>query len=135
MIMKNYKVIVNGTAYEVSVEEINEADIKNTAAQAAPSAQTAAPAPAQPAAEVQPTPAQTSPTSGSGEKIESPMPGTILSVNVSNGTAVKEGDILFVLEAMKMENEILAPISGTVSSVNVTQGATVNSGSLLCTIG
>jgi biotin carboxyl carrier protein len=62
------------------------------------------------------------------------MPGTILKVNVSNGQAVKKGDVLMVLEAMKMENEILAPNDGTVSSVNVNQGATVESGSVLCSL-
>lgn len=63
------------------------------------------------------------------------MPGTILSVNVQNGSAVKKGDVLFILEAMKMENEIMAPCDGTVASVSVTKGAAVESGSLLCVIG
>ena len=63
------------------------------------------------------------------------MPGNILAVNVANGQAVKTGDVLFVLEAMKMENEIMAPCDGTVSSVSVQKGATVNSGDLLCVIG
>ena len=65
----------------------------------------------------------------------SPMPGTILDVKVSNGQSVKEGDLLFILEAMKMENEIFAPASGTVSSVAVQKGATVNPGDTLCVIG
>ena len=63
------------------------------------------------------------------------MPGTILSVNVQNGAAVKKGDILFILEAMKMENEIMAPCDGTVLSVNTTKGSAVESGTLLCVIG
>ena len=62
------------------------------------------------------------------------MPGTILKVNVSNGQAVKKGDVLFILEAMKMENEIMAPCDGTVSGVNVANGASVESGTLLCTL-
>ena len=108
--MKKYNVTVNGTAYEVTVEAVNAADIKAPAAPAA-----AAPA--------------------GGEKITSPMPGTILSVNVSNGSAVKKGDVLMILEAMKMENEIMAPCDGTIASVNVTKGASVNTGDLLCVIG
>ena len=63
------------------------------------------------------------------------MPGTILAVNVANGSAVKKGDVLMILEAMKMENEIMAPCDGAVTSVAVTKGASVESGTLLCTIG
>lgn len=118
--MKKYNVTVNGTAYEVTVEAVNAADIKAPAAPATP-APAAAPAPvAAPAG---------------GEKISSPMPGTILNVNVSNGSAVKKGDVLMILEAMKMENEIMAPCDGTVASVSVTKGASVNTGDLLCVIG
>lgn len=63
------------------------------------------------------------------------MPGTILTVNVTSGSTVKKGDVLMILEAMKMENEIMAPCDGTVTSVSVTKGAAVESGTLLCTIG
>ena len=122
--MKKYNVTVNGTAYEVTVEAVNAADIKAPAVPATP-APAAAPAPAAvPAA-----------APAGGEKISSPMPGTILSVNVSNGSAVKKGDVLMILEAMKMENEIMAPCDGTVASVSVTKGASVNTGDLLCVIG
>lgn len=114
--MKAYKVNVNGNVYEITIEVIDKADIK------APAAQAPAPAAAPVAA---PAGAQT---------ISAPMPGTILKVNVSNGQAVKKGDVLMVLEAMKMENEILAPNDGTVSSVNVAQGATVESGTVLCSL-
>ena len=63
------------------------------------------------------------------------MPGTILSVNVQNGAAVKKGDVLFILEAMKMENEINSPCDGTILSVNTSKGSAVESGTLLCVIG
>ena len=116
--MRNYHVNVNGTAYEVTVEEV-----KGGAAPAA--APVAAPAPAPAAA---PAPA------GAGEQVTSPMPGTILDVKVSAGQAVKSGQVLMVLEAMKMENEIMAPKDGTVTAVSVSKGASVESGTLLCTI-
>ena len=113
--MKKYKVNVNGTAYEVEIEEMT----------GAPAAAPAAAAPAAPA------PA----ASGAGESITSPMPGNILAVNVAAGDMVKKGQVLMILEAMKMENEIMAPCDGTVTSVSVTKGAAVESGALLCTIG
>ena len=80
-----------------------------------------------------PAPAAAAPAGG--EKVSAPMPGTILDVRVSNGQTVKKGDILFILEAMKMENEIMAPCGGTIASVSVTKGAAVDSGALLCVIG
>ncbi len=113
--MKKYRVNVNGTVYEVELEEM-------TGAPAA--APVAAPAPS----------AAAVPAAG-GEKVTSPMPGTILSVNVAAGDAVKRGQVLMILEAMKMENEIMCPCDGTVASVSVTKGAAVESGTLLCTIG
>ena len=112
--MKKYRVTVNGTVYEVELEEITGA--VPAAAPAAP----AAPAPAAPA--------------GDGEKITSPMPGTILAVNVTVGQSVKKGDVLMVLEAMKMENEIMCPRDGVVSSVQAAKGASVESGKLLCVL-
>ena len=112
--MKNYRVNVNGTVYEVSVEEIGVSEVKAAPA-AAPAAKPAAPA-------------------GAGEKITAPMPGNILSVNVSAGQEVKKGDVLMVLEAMKMENEIMAPKAGKVTSVAVSKGSTVATGDLLCTV-
>ena len=114
--MKKYRVNVNGTVYEVELEEITGA----APAAAAPVATPAAAPAAAPAG---------------GEKVCAPMPGTILSVNVSNGSAVKKGDVLMILEAMKMENEIMAPCDGTVTSVAAAKGAAVESGALLCTIG
>ena len=116
--MKKYRVNVNGTVYEVELEEITGA---------APAASVATPAAA-------PAPAPAAAPAG-GEKVCAPMPGNILAVNVSNGSAVKKGDVLMILEAMTMENEIMAPCDGTVTSVSVTKGAAVESGALLCTIG
>ena len=121
--MKKYNVNVNGNLYEITLEVIEDG------AAPAPKAETAVPAPAPTA----PT-APAAPVAAGGEKVSSPMPGTILSVNVSAGDTVKSGDILFVLEAMKMENEIMAPRDGKVTSVGVSKGASVNSGDILCTI-
>lgn len=121
--MKKYNVTVNGTAYEITLEVADAAEIKATAPAAAPAA---APVPAAVAA---PTAAP-----ANGETVTAPMPGTILAVNVSNGAAVKKGDVLMVLEAMKMENEIVAPADGTVASVNVTKGSSVETGAVLCVI-
>ena len=117
--MKKYNVTVNGTAYEITLEVVDAADVKAT-----PAAPAATPAPA-----VAPAAAP-----ADGESVNAPMPGTILAVNVQNGTAVKKGDVLMVLEAMKMENEIMAPCDGTVASVNVTKGAAVDTGAVLCVI-
>ena len=113
--MKKYRVNVNGTAYEVEIEEMNGAP----AAAPVAAAPAAAPAPA---------------ASGAGESITSPMPGNILAVNVAAGDMVKKGQVLMILEAMKMENEIMASHDGKVTAVAVTKGAAVESGALLCTI-
>ena len=82
-----------------------------------------------------PAAAPAAPVSGGKETVSSPMPGNILAVNVTNGAAVKKGDVLMILEAMKMENEIMSPCDGTILSVNVTKGATVETGAVLCVIG
>ncbi len=120
--MKTYKVTVNGTAYEITLEAIDAAEVKAQPKQEA--------APTAPAA----TPTAAPAASAGGESVTSPMPGTILSVNVQNGASVKKGDVLMVLEAMKMENEILSPCDGTVSAVNVAKGAAVDTGAVLCVI-
>ncbi|MBQ9247746.1 MAG: biotin/lipoyl-binding protein [Ruminococcus sp.] len=119
--MKNLRITVNGTAYDVQVEELG-ADAVAAAPAPAP-AKTAAPKAAPKA------------TAGAGEKVAAPMPGTIVSVNVSNGQSVKAGDVLVVLEAMKMENEIKAPSDGTITSVVVAKGESVDTGATLVTIG
>ena len=115
--MKKYRVTVNGTAYEIELEELTGA------------APAAAPAAAPVAA---PAPVAAAPAGG--EKITAPMPGNILAVNVAQGQAVKKGQVLMILEAMKMENEIMAPCDGTVASLNTSKGATVETGALLCVI-
>ncbi len=120
--MRNFLVNVNGTKYEVAVEEID--------AKAAPAAkQPAAPAPAPQAA-----PAKAAAAPAGGTQVTCPMPGTIMAVNVKEGEAVKAGQAIFVLEAMKMESDIPAPVSGTIAGIVVSKGASVETGSLLCTI-
>ena len=121
--MKYYNISVNGVAYSVSVEE--------TAAGAAPVAPAAAPAPkAAPAPAAAAAPAAPAGAAGA-VAVKAPMPGNILDVKVKAGDSVKAGDVLVILEAMKMENEIVAPQDGTVASVNVNKGDTVNSGDTL----
>ena len=127
--MKYYNISVNGVAYSVSVEE--------TAAGAAPVAPAAAPAPKAapaPAASAAPA-APAAPASAGAVEVKAPMPGNILDVKVAAGASVKAGDVLVILEAMKMENEIFAPCAGTISSVAVAKGAAVNPGDVLCVIG
>ncbi len=116
-----YVVTLNGKDYEVEVDELSEAIVTNVAPTAAPAQ--AAPVAAQPSAPAAaPAPA---PVSGSGTAVKAPMPGTILKVNVTAGQSVKAGDIMFILEAMKMENEIVAPTDGTVSQVVAAKGSSV----------
>ena len=131
-----YKVTLNGRTYEVEVEagkamllDEYEAIVPAAAPVAAP---VAAPTPvAAPAAA--PAPAAAAPVAG--DAVTAPMPGNILKVNVTAGQAVKEGDVLVVLEAMKMENEILAPKACTVKQVLVSKGATVDTGATLVVLG
>lgn len=119
--MKNLKITVNGTVYDVQVEEVDGT--------AAPSAVSVA----QPLASKAAVPAPKAAATG-GEPITSPMPGTIISVNVKAGQAVKKGDVLVVLEAMKMENEIKAAKDGKVVSVAVNKGESVDTGTVLVTM-
>lgn len=109
--MSKYKVNVNGNLYEIEVELMKEGETV-----AAPT-KAAAPAAA-----------------GDGEKISAPMPGTILDVKVKVGDSVKKGQVLMILEAMKMENEIMAGCDGKITSVTVSKGASVETGTVLCTI-
>ena len=111
--MKKYRVNVNGNLYEVEIEEMEAPSSASTpAAPAAPKA--AAPA--------------------GGQSVKAPMPGNILDVKVQNGQNVKKGDVLVILEAMKMENEIQAPCDGKVTSVNVRKGDSVETQAVICTI-
>ena len=99
--MKNYRITVIGTAYDVAVEEIG---------------------------------AGAAPAAAGGVVVQAPMPGKILSVKASVGTAVKKGDVILLLEAMKMENEVVAPEDGTIASINVSAGDTVEAGDTLATL-
>ena len=131
-----YKVTLNGRTYEVEVEA-GKAMLLDEYEAIAPSAPVAAPVAAAPAAAAPaPAAAPAAPAvTGAGDAVKAPMPGTILKVNVQNGQAVKEGDVLVVLEAMKMENEILAPKNGTITQVLVSKGSTVDTGAPMVVIG
>ena len=123
--MKYYNITVNGVAYSVSVEE--------TAAGAAPVAAAPVAAPVAPKAAPAAAPKAAAGAAGA-VTVKAPMPGNILDVKVAAGASVKAGDVLVILEAMKMENEISAPQDGTIASVNVRKGDVVNSGDLLITM-
>ncbi len=125
--MKNYKVNVNGTEYKVSVEFIDESEASAPAPKAESTQSAPAATPSAPAAPAAPAPA-------GGEKVNAPMPGTILSVNVSVGDTVKKGQVLVILEAMKMENEIMSPADGKITFLGVSKGSSVESGTPICVI-
>ena len=132
-----YKVTLNGRTYEVEVEA-GKAILLDEYEAIAPAPVAAAPAaaPAAAAPTAAPAAAPAAPVvTGAGEAVNAPMPGNILKINVTNGQAVKEGDVLVVLEAMKMENEIMAPKNGTVTQVLVQKGSTVDTGAPLVVIG
>ena len=129
--MKKYNITVNGTTYEVVVEE---ADSTSAApVYTAPAAPAAAAAPK--AAASKPAAPKAQPAGAEGAtKVTAPMPGNILDIKVSAGQAVKKGDVICVLEAMKMENDIPAPADGVIASINVQKGATVNANDVLATL-
>ncbi len=118
--MKRFNITVNGKAYDVAVEELDASAAAPVATAPAPAAAPAAPA---------------APTAGAGEKVTAPMPGTILDVKVNVGDTVSKGQVIMILEAMKMENDIVAPCDGKITSVLTSKGSTVNSGDALATIG
>lgn len=120
--MKRFNITVNGKAYDVAVEEVD--------------ASAAAPAVSMPAAKAPaPAPATAAPSVGEGEKVTAPMPGTILDVKAAIGDSVSKGQVIMILEAMKMENDIVASCDGKITSLLVNKGDTVNSGDALATIG
>lgn len=123
--MKNYRITVNGTAYDVAVEELGAGQ----APVAAPVAAAPVAAPTAPAPVATPAAGQAGSVS-----VSSPMPGKILSIKTSVGAAVKQGDVILVLEAMKMENDVVAPQDGTIASINVAAGDSVESGDTLATL-
>ncbi|WP_455543882.1 biotin/lipoyl-containing protein [Intestinibacter sp.] len=127
--IKQYNVTVNGNLYKVEVEEVGSAvsDIQ----QAAPVAPKAVPTPKKAA----PAPKKTAPVATGGATVQAPMPGKVLDVKTSVGAQVKNGDVLLILEAMKMENEIVANADGTIQSIEVSTGSNVNAGDVLIVIG
>jgi glutaconyl-CoA decarboxylase len=134
--MKNYKITVNGNTYEVGVEEVGGAPVVKAAPVAA--APKAAPAPAPkpaPAPAAAPAAPAAAPASAGAGDIFAPLPGSVLSVNVSEGDSVKSGQVLLVFEAMKMENEIVSPRDGTVKKVHVSKGTMLESGVPVITLG
>ena len=122
--MKRFNITVNGKAYDVAVEEVTGG---------APVAVAPA-APAAPAAPVQAATPAAAPAVTGGTAVNAPMPGTILDVKVNVGDTVAEGQVLMILEAMKMENDIVAPVAGKIAAINVKKGDSVNSNDALASI-
>ena len=125
--MRKFNVTVNGVAYDVEIEEVGAGVV---------SAPVAAPAPVAAAPAAAPAPKASPAAAGKAGSvaIKAPMPGTILKINVAVGDTVKKGDIICVLEAMKMENEIFAPVDGTVAAISVAKGASVQTDEVLAAI-
>lgn len=144
--MRKFMINVNGKSYEVEVEEIRDGVPTMPAAssppataaphptqQAAPVSQPATPA-AQPEPVAQSQPAPTAPEKAGFVQVKAPMPGTILDIRIQAGDGIKKGQVVLILEAMKMENEIMAPQDGIISSIHTSKGTSVNSGDLLFTM-
>ena len=136
-----YVVTLNGKNYEVDVTEtdaivtgVTQVPVMVAAAPAVAAAPVAAPAEAPKAEEAPAAPAAPAAPTASGTQVKAPMPGSILAVKASAGQAVKAGDVIVVLEAMKMENDIVAPCDGTIKEILVTKGSTVNTDDILAII-
>ena len=129
--MKTYTITVNGTAYDVTVEETAGGA---SAPAAAPAAKAAAPAPAPAAPAPAAAPAPVAGGAAGSVEINAPMPGKILDVKLQPGASVSRGDVVLILEAMKMENEVVAPQDGTIASINVNVGDMVQPGAVLATM-
>lgn len=124
--MKRYRITVNGQSYDVQVEEVGGAASPSPASVAAPRSA------AVPAA---PTASAPAVSSGGAASIKAPMPGTLMAYKVAVGQAVRKGEVVLILEAMKMENEIVAPSDGTVKAFGPAEGASVNTGDVLIELG
>ena len=122
--MKKYNVTVNGVVYEVMVEEVSGDSVNSAASEQKV-----------PVKEAKPAPQPKTPSTEGGIKVCAPMPGTILKMNVKVGDVIKANDLVCILEAMKMENEIFASEGGTVKAINAPQGSSVNSGDVIITLG
>lgn len=134
-----YMVTLNGKKYEIEVEEgqaiVNSVTTAPMAGAPVAAAPAVAPAPVAAPAAPAPAPAAAPAAPADGTNAVCPMPGTILDVKASVGQAVKAGDVLFILEAMKMENDIVSPADGTVKQILVSKGSTVSTDDVLAVIG
>lgn len=128
--MRTFNITVNGKGYNVQVEELTAGAAAATPVAAAPVAAAPAPVPAAPA----PAASATAPAAAGSVTVESPMPGTVLDIKVTAGQQVEQNQVVLILEAMKMENEIVAPSGGTVASINVSKGDSVETGTVLLTL-
>lgn len=129
--MRKFNITVNGVSYDVEVEEIKDGISAPAPRVAAPTALAAKPTASKPAQAAKPAPSS---APAGATTIESPMPGNIWKIEVKEGQEVKSGDVLLILEAMKMENEIMAPADGVVASIHVAEGAAVNGGDILVSL-
>ncbi len=135
--MRKFLIAVNGVSYEVEVEEVAAGAapvIRSAVPEPAPVASAPVAAPVAPAPVAAPAPAPKAAPAAGGQPVKAPMPGTVVDVKVKAGDAVKKGSILLILEAMKMENEIISPVDGTVAQVIATKGSSVNANDVLVTI-
>lgn len=132
--IKAYRVNVNGKVYEVEVEEITAGGQTVAPVQAAPAPVAPKPAPVAPAPAPKPAPAPAPKAAATGEIVEAPMPGTIVDIKVKVGDTVKEGDLVAVIEAMKMETDLYSTKTGVVTAINAGKGASVNTGDAIITL-